>query len=120
VIAKYTDISDYWGFKVQALNKSIGEIASGGFYDLSIATSRTGKSIIDKLDELKVKLAGSRSVFIAFGSPREGLQEILAQERRTVEETFSYNLNTVPNQGCETVRTEEAIHATLALINILQ
>ena len=120
VIAKYTDISDYWGFKVQALNKSIGEIASGGFYDLSIATSRTGKSIIDKLDELKVKLAGSRSVFIAFGSPREGLQEILAQERRTVEETFNYNFNTVPNQGCETVRTEEAIHATLALINILQ
>ena len=120
VIAKVAEIHDYWGFKIQVLNKSISEIVHGGPYDLSIATSRTGKSIIDKLGELKVKLAGSRSVFIAFGSPREGLQEILAQERRTVEETFNYNLNTIPNQGCETVRTEEAIHATLALINILQ
>ena len=120
VIAKYTEIPDYWGFKIQVLNKSISEIANGGFYDLSIATSRTGKTITDKLDELKAKLAGSRSVFVAFGSPREGLQEMLTQERKTVEETFNYNLNTIPNQGCETVRTEEAIHATLALLNILQ
>lgn len=120
VIAKYTEIPDYWGFKIQVLNKSISEIANGGFYDLSIATSRIGKSISDKLDELKAELAGSRSVFVAFGSPREGLQEILAQERKTVEETFNYNLNTIPNQGCETVRTEEAIHATLSILNILQ
>ena len=65
-------------------------------------------------------MAESRSIFVAFGSPRDGLQEILSQEKRTVEETFNYNFNTVPDQGCETVRTEEAIHATLALLNILQ
>ncbi|MCX6642756.1 MAG: RNA-binding protein, partial [Candidatus Bathyarchaeota archaeon] len=120
VIAKYTDIPDYWGFKVQVLNKSISEIVNEGSYDLSIATSRAGKSITDNLKELKAKLIGSRSVFVAFGSPREGLQEILAQERKTVEETFNYNFNIVPDQGCETVRTEEAVHATLALLNILQ
>jgi predicted SPOUT superfamily RNA methylase MTH1 len=120
VIAKVAEIPDYWGFKIQVLNKSIGEIAHGGFYDLSIATSRTGKAIADKLDELKAKMAESRSIFVAFGSPRDGLQEILSQEKRKVEDTFNYNFNTVPDQGCETVRTEEAIHATLALLNILQ
>ncbi len=120
VIAKVSEIPGYWGFKIQVLNKSIGEVAHGGLYDLSIATSRTGKAVADKLDELKAKMAESRSILVAFGSPRDGLQEILAQERKTVEETFNYNFNTVPDQGCETVRTEEAIHATLALLNILQ
>ncbi len=120
VIAKVSEIPDYRGFKIQVLNKSIGEVAQGGLYDLSIATSRTGKAVADKLDELKAKMAESRSIFVAFGSPRDGIQEILAQDKKTVEETFNYNFNTVPDQGCETVRTEEAIHATLALLNILQ
>ena len=57
VIAKVSEIPDYWGFKIQVLNKSIGEIAHGGSYDLSIATSRTGKAITDNLDELKAKIA---------------------------------------------------------------
>ncbi|MEB2837263.1 MAG: hypothetical protein GSR80_000390 [Desulfurococcales archaeon] len=33
------------------------------------------------------------------------------------EAEFDYIINTVPNQGTLTVRTEEALHATLALLN---
>jgi len=28
-------------------------------------------------------------------------------------------VNTIPQQGCETVRTEEAVYATLAILNLL-
>jgi predicted SPOUT superfamily RNA methylase MTH1 len=38
-------------------------------------------------------------------------------EGRRAEECFRYILNTIPSQGTETVRTEEALHATLAILN---
>ena len=62
----------------------------------------------------------SRRILIAFGSPRRGLKELLRGEGLTLEEAFHYTINTIPNQGCETIRTEEAIYATLALLNLLE
>jgi len=58
-------------------------------------------------------------VLVAFGSPRNGVEELLARDKLGVQEAFHYSVNTIPDQGCETVRTEEAIHASLAVLNLL-
>lgn len=118
-MARRADIPTYWGFEIQASKRPLGELASGGYYDLTIATSRTGSPIAAEEERLKAKLAEARNVLVAFGSPRAGIQEILRREHRDVADCFQFNLNTIPEQGTETVRTDEAVHATLALLNLL-
>jgi len=117
-MARRADIPTYWGFEIQASRRPLGELASGGFYDLTIATSRTGAPISSEEERLKAKLAGAHNVLVAFGSPRAGIQEMLRREHRDVADCFQFNLNTIPEQGTETVRTEEAVHATLAVLNL--
>ncbi|RLI12938.1 hypothetical protein DRO35_01660, partial [Candidatus Bathyarchaeota archaeon] len=56
---------------------------------------------------------------VVFGSPTQGLQEIVKQENIRLEDVADFIINMIPNQGVETVRTEEAIYATLAVLNIL-
>jgi predicted SPOUT superfamily RNA methylase MTH1 len=117
-MAKKIEIPTYWGFEIQASKKTLAELASGTFYDLTIATSRTGTPIAEK-DYLRAQIAKARSILIAFGSPRSGIQEILRHEHRELADCFQFILNTIPEQGTETVRTEEAVHASLAVINLL-
>lgn len=118
-MAKKIEIPSYWGYEIQASKKTLGELASGEFYDLTIATSRTGTLIAAEEEHLRAQIAEARSVLVAFGSPRFGIQEILRREHKELADCFKYILNTVPEQGTETVRTEEAVHATLAVLNLL-
>mgnify|MGYP000020459901 CR=1 FL=1 len=61
---------------------------------------------------------------VAFGAPERGLPVILETDPPASGETgdesdrFDLWLNTVPNQGSEVVRTEEAVFATLAPLNL--
>jgi predicted SPOUT superfamily RNA methylase MTH1 len=65
-------------------------------------------------------LAEARNVLVAFGSPRKGLMEMATERGLELDRIFDYTVNTIPDQGTETVRTEEAINATLALFNVLR
>jgi len=56
---------------------------------------------------------------VAFGAPTQGLYEIAAHERLRLEDLAHFVVNTIPKQGTETVRTEEALYASLALFNML-
>ncbi|MEF8884378.1 MAG: RNA methyltransferase [Haloarculaceae archaeon] len=59
---------------------------------------------------------------VAFGAPERGLPAILETDPpasgETGDDRFDLWLNTVPNQGSEVVRTEEAVFATLAPLNL--
>jgi len=70
---------------------------------------------------------------VAFGSPERGLPEILGIDATAVESSsrddgdvepaatdlgFDLWLNTVPHQGSEVIRTEEALFATLACLSL--
>jgi hypothetical protein len=44
---------------------------------------------------------------------------MLPKGKADVESLFDFTVNTIPDQGSETVRTEEAMHATLAVLNLL-
>ena len=89
-----------------------------------IAASRLGEALtIDRLGDVAERSADD-GLTLAFGAPGRGLPEILDCEPRaeTIGDEpnvrFDLWLNTVPNQGSETIRTEEALFATLAPLTL--
>ena len=109
----------YWGYRVKKSSSPLGRILKNREYDLVIATSRRGEPVMKVIDRLLNRWKRSNKVLVAFGSPTQGLQEIIKQENIRLEDVAHFIINTIPDQGVETVRTEEAIYATLAVLNIL-
>jgi len=119
VLAKREGIKQYWGYKVTVVDVPFGRFTKTRRFDQVIATSRRGKPISKVADELKEKWKTSRNILVAFGAPTQGLYEIVAQEKLRLEGIADFVVNTIPNQGTETVRTEEALHTTLTILNLL-
>jgi len=111
------EIGVYWGYTAAVARATLGELVRRGGYDLRVATSRYGRPFEEVVERLRTDWGGARNVLVAFGSPSRGLREILAQEGVKVEELFHYTVNLFRHQGTETVRTEEAVLAGLALLN---
>jgi predicted SPOUT superfamily RNA methylase MTH1 len=97
---------------------------------LRIATSRHGTELsVDRLADI-VGRSGDGDITVAFGAPGRGLPAILdvsvedvAQAGDTDVEPgpgFDLWLNTIPRQGSETVRTEEAMFASLAPLTLTE
>ena len=114
---KKNQLDDYWGYDLRGSKARLGELALSPEWDLTIAASRLGEDIVIHMDELSSVWLTGRKTLVAFGSHKEGVHEIVRREGRRAEECFRYILNTIPSQGTETVRTEEAVHATLAILN---
>ncbi|MBM3897242.1 MAG: methylase [Thaumarchaeota archaeon] len=109
------DAPAYWGYTV-ATFPSMTKMFQQLRPDFSVLTSRKGTSIQDKWDSIGEKIRLANSLLVAFGSPKRGLPEILAQEKLQVQNSIL--LNTIPKQTVETVRAEEAMLATLAVLNL--
>ena len=109
----------YWGFRVNREDVTLAELVKRKDQDLTISTSRKGKDIRDVMEEFKPRWTTSRHTMLLFGSPDKGVPEILADSYARVEDVADFNLNMIPRQGVETVRTEEALMASLAVLNIL-
>ena len=118
-LAKREEIEAYWGYTVTASKASFGQLTKSRAYDLVVATSKNGTPLTQVADELAKRWKKSRRVLVAFGAPTQGLQEIVAQEKLRLDEVADFTVNTIPDQGTETVRTEEAIYASLALLNAI-
>jgi len=113
------EVEVYWGYRVNVSRSPLGLLLKDQRYDLVIATSRRGDPIMEIADKLLDRWKRSRRVLVAFGSPTQGLQEIVRQEGIQLERAADFIVNTVPNQGVKTVRTEEALYTTLAILNAL-
>jgi len=109
----------YWGFRVNREDVTLAELVKRKDQDLTISTSRKGQDIRELMKEFKPKWAESKHPLVLFGSPDKGVPEILAESDTRVEDVAEFNMNTIPEQGVETVRTEEALMASLAVLNIL-
>jgi predicted SPOUT superfamily RNA methylase MTH1 len=108
----------YLGYRVSTPRKTLGEFLMG-VEAVKIGTSKYGEPAWRRLGELKNLLSGGGRIMVAFGSPSTGLREILAREGMRIEDVFSIVVNTVGEQGVETVRTEEALYITLPLVTSL-
>lgn len=105
----------YWGYNVISSNKSLKNSLKLIKPDLVIETTRYGDYIDSIFDELKHKVDESKSIAILFGGPYSSIQEDVSNPNWDL-----VKLNTIPGQGTETVRTEEAVVATLSLFNFMK
>jgi predicted SPOUT superfamily RNA methylase MTH1 len=112
------DIPQYWGYSVRVAKHSFGQMVQSGSFDLKIATARIGDSFMDVANRIGEKWSGGQNVLVAFGAPSRGLHEITQDEGLKLAEIMDFVVNTVPNQGTATVRMEEALLASLAILNV--
>jgi len=114
------EIRIYWGYNVTVTKLPLAESTRRIGFDLVIATSRYGRGINEVLPELQSAWTRSKKTLVAFGSPAQGLEQILAREGLDLNKYANFSVNMIPQQGVETVRTEEAIYACLSVLNILR
>jgi predicted SPOUT superfamily RNA methylase MTH1 len=119
-IVEPSRLTIYWGFRVARGNVSLPEIVRSRKFDLTISTSRKGTDVREVTSDLTTKWKSASHPLIVFGSPNEGVPEILARSGMNVPNAMDFNLNTIPDQGVETVRTEEALWGSLAILNVLE
>jgi len=105
------EVPDYWGYSVKEranlfslLNEWKGSI---------IITSRKGKTATK--EQISKYTKSEQPTLIVFGSPEKGVHEILGGRMKNVQNAKT--LNFFPDQATQTVRLEEALLGTLAIIN---
>jgi predicted SPOUT superfamily RNA methylase MTH1 len=114
------EVESYWGYNIHVVGGGLSKLASRNDFDLMLATSRHAPLFRDIESQFRVRLAEAKSVLIAFGSPRNGIREILSKDDLDMSEVFDFSANVIPDQGSVTVRTEEALAASLSLIGMLR
>jgi len=119
VLAAPSEIKTYWGYQATTANATLEQLIRRRHFDLVIATSRRGKPISTVFNELKERWNKSQRTLVVFGAPTQGLYEIATHEGVRLEDIANFVVNTIPNQATETVRTEEAVYATLSILNTL-
>jgi predicted SPOUT superfamily RNA methylase MTH1 len=108
----------YWGFEASR---------TGDLLDLlkrSNAMTRIGFSRkappLQKLErDLRTTVSNTGSVLAVFGGPTRGILELCGSQRDDVKRQIDFWVNTISDQGSETVRLEEALIVSLGLLNNL-
>jgi predicted SPOUT superfamily RNA methylase MTH1 len=111
-------IPDYWGYTVTVERDSLARFVEKGGSDLTVGTSRKGAGLDKVAEKLAIRWKDARSILVVFGAPSKGLYEIAEDAGEKLEELVDFVVNTIPGQGTETVRTEEAVLASLAVLNV--
>ena len=115
VQATEQDILDYWGYEVKEVS-SISKLLASVEKTAIIITSRKGRYFKNIEAGIAEHAKIVQNILVAFGAPKHGLHEILAKEGASIK-PYEYVINMFPNQGTETVRLEEAVLGTLAILN---
>ena len=107
--------SVYWGYNVITSDRNLYDSITMMKQqpDLVIGTSKYAPNINSILDEVQTSIKQASHVAILFGGPYSGINSLISERK------LDFEINTVPCQGTETVRTEEAVISTLSILNIL-
>ncbi|MEM2971004.1 MAG: RNA methyltransferase [Candidatus Bathyarchaeia archaeon] len=112
------EVEAYWGYAVVAELQTFGKLVKNGDFDLTIATSKRGVPFTDVSTKISERWVKAKKVLLAFGAPTQGLYEIAENEGLNLDSLVDFVVNTIPMQGTETVRTEEALVASLAVFKL--
>jgi predicted SPOUT superfamily RNA methylase MTH1 len=112
------EVPYYWGYTVTVENSSFVKLVENGKFDLTIATSKIGIKFMDIAEKMAEKWKQANRTLVAFGAPTRGLHEIVGEEGVDLNNVADFVVNIVPEQGTETIRTEEALLASLAILNV--
>ncbi|KAM0872823.1 hypothetical protein ACQ4PT_022511 [Festuca glaucescens] len=109
------EMGSYWGYKVRYAS-NLSDVINGSpykeGYDHIIGTSEHGETIISS----ELILPSFRHLLIAFGGLaglEESIEEDINLKGKGANDVFTSYLNTCPNQGSRTIRTEEALLISL-------
>lgn len=116
--ASRDEIPGYWGYTVSVNRRGLRSLLGDQKFELTVGTSKFATRFQDAAQRLAEKWKKANSILLLFGAPTRGLFEIAKDEGANLNNLVDFVLNTVPNQGTETVRTEEALLASLAILNI--
>lgn len=114
------EIPLYWGYDVILEFKRLAQLIVSSSYGSVVVTSRLGKPLASAAPDFRRLLTQGKTMALIFGSPAEGVHEILAREGKSPEEIADLVVNTIPDQGTATVRTEEAVTSTLAVLTFIE
>jgi predicted SPOUT superfamily RNA methylase MTH1 len=117
-LANRDEAPTYWGYLVTVESHSFGKFVNNGGFDLTVATSKRGVPFVNIAEEIAEKWIEANTILVAFGAPSQGLYEIVKNEGFNLDDVVDFVVNTVPTQGTETIRTEEALIASLAILNM--
>jgi predicted SPOUT superfamily RNA methylase MTH1 len=116
--ANKDEIPSYWGYAVSAEKRSFSKLVENGKFDLTVATSKFGTRFADVAEKIGERWKKASSILVSFGAPTRGLFEIARDEGANLNDIVDFVVNTLPDQGTETVRTEEAVFASLSILNV--
>jgi len=109
------DIPLYWGYETEVVKSLEDYLKSRA--GLVLLTSRKGRLLTSEiLQKIGGEIGQKRDLAVVFGSPARGVDAFLS--KKALERY--YMINTIPHQGTETIRLEEAVFATLALLNLVR
>jgi len=116
--ANKDEIPSYWGYTVSAEKRSFSKVVENGKFDLTLATSKFGARFADVAEKIGERWKKTSSILVSFGAPTRGLFEIARDEGANLNDVVDFVVNTIPEQGTETVRTEEALLVSLAILSV--
>ncbi len=111
------EIPVYWGYSVISETRKMREFLEDSKFDLAIATSKIAPFFQDQVGAIGSKWYKAKRILVMFGAPSRGLFDIAKEEGVRLDALVDFVSNMLPEQGTETVRTEEALLATLAILN---
>lgn len=116
--ASEQDIRQYWGYEVKEVPSVVKLLSSIEGNTVTIITSRKGSFFKNNEAKLAERIKAAQNVLVIFGAPKHGVHEILAKEGgRGSSAKPDFSINMFPYQATETVRLEEAVLGSLAILN---
>ncbi|MBD3352817.1 MAG: hypothetical protein GF364_15120 [Candidatus Lokiarchaeota archaeon] len=112
---------EYWNTQFLFLNAPIKDLLTeeNSVNQYIIAASRSGENIdLNILNDLRKSLKNVERIYILFG-PHKGSFRDYLNNKQIPKDLINIWLNFIPDQGTKSIRTEEALHAALSILNIL-
>lgn len=114
-VADRNETTTYWGFETVMVD-DLDDYLSRRREVTTIALSREASPYSKLKDSIESTIQGTKSTCAIFGGPKLGLHKLFAQVTDP-KDHIDFWVNTIPGQGTETVRLEEAVFSSLALLN---
>ena len=111
-----TEIGAYWGWDIEKAESLVDELKKVS-NATRIAFSRNATPYDRLASEIKSTISNTESIVSIFGGPKRGILNLLPEDRAELKQHIDFWVNTIPNQGTETVRLEEALWISLGILN---
>jgi predicted SPOUT superfamily RNA methylase MTH1 len=115
-IIEREDVDYYFGFDVESVDDFLSTLNQYDAYTKT-AFSRNGVQFAKVVDDVESVLKTNGSILALFGSPKKGVSDIFRDSVAELKSHIDFWINTISDQGTETVRLEEAVFTSLSLLN---